>query len=184
MMNVTKQQNRKIQIKYLALGAILVASTFSCVRDRVFLPPGWRSPIDFDLGNDDDWRKEDADGYLVVRGDFNGDGIIDGARLLIREDGSGMGLFAFVSQENYTVKAYLLDENTNLDFFRRLGIAKVSPGKYETACGKGYTECGADGVDEISIRHDAIDYFLTESAHSYCYWDTEAGTFRIIWISD
>jgi hypothetical protein len=65
-----------------------------------------------------------------------------------------------------------------------MGIAKVSPGKYKTACGKGYWECKTGELPEIAIRHDSINYFKTESASSYIYWSERTKTFKRAWITD
>jgi hypothetical protein len=122
--------------------------------------------------------------HLIVKGDFNGDGIIDTARLLFREDGSALGLFAFVSQKNYSFKVYLLDEIKGADAIHDMGIKKVSPGLYKTACGKGYWSCDKDELPELSIQNDSIDYFKTESAESFFYWDVRTNAFKRIWMSD
>ncbi len=156
---------------------------FSCSKAKLSLPAGWKIPLASDIRNDD-WRKENIDRYMIVRGDFNGDGILDTARLLMREDGSMLGLFAFVSQKDGSFKVYLLDEMKATEAIHSMGIKKVSPGSYRTACGKGYWACGKDEVPNISLRNDAIDYFKTESANSYFYWDTQTNTFKRIWISD
>lgn len=132
----------------------------------------------------DAWRNESKDKFTIVKGDFNGDGIVDEAKLLVREDGSGFGIFAFVSQKNQSFKAYLLDENKDKSLIRAMGIKKASSGIYKTACGKGYWGCKQDEVPEINIRNEAIDYFKTESANSFFYWDSETNNFKRIWISD
>lgn len=177
------KKNNKIRTIYVSLVAFLAASILSFSKDYPRLPYGWRIPTDADI-SEDIWRKKDPYKYLIAKGDFNGDGIIDVARLLIRVDGWGVGLFAFVSQEDHTVKPYALGESNGADSIHRLGIRKVPPGTYKTACGKGYWECGQDEVPEISIVHDAIDCFVYESANEYFFWDTQARAFKEIVISD
>jgi len=169
-------------IKYVSVVIFALAALTSCHKDSVTFPHGWRLPTSTEI--DDDWRKKDIDRYMIVKGDFNGDGVIDEARVLVRENGSGLGLFSFVSQKDHTVKAYLLDELKGVNSIHTMGIMKVSPGLYKTACGKGYWECNKGEVPEISLQHDAIDYFKTESANSYFYWDIQAKIFKRIWISD
>jgi hypothetical protein len=162
---------------------ILLVAVSSCHKDTTSYPQGWRAPINSELG--DDWRKKDAEKYLVVKGDFNGDAVTDEARLLVRADGSALGFFGFVSDKNHAVKTYLLDEMKGAGAIHAMGIKKVSPGLYKTACGKGYWTCRKpDEVPEIKIQHDAIDYFKTESANSFFYWDVQAHAFKRIWISD
>lgn len=161
---------------------VMILAVFSCHKDTTSIPQGWRAPISSELG--DDWRKKEAERYLVVKGDFNGDRVIDEARLFVREDGSGLGLFGFVSEKNRTIKTYLLDEMKGSGSIHAMGIKKVSPGSYKTACGKGYWACRKDEVPEIQLQHDAMDYFKTESANSFFYWDAQASAFKRIWISD
>jgi hypothetical protein len=51
-----------------------------------------------------------------------------------------------------------------------MGIAGVKPGQYETACGKGYWECGKDEPEKLSTKRDAVEFFKDESASSvYVY---------------
>ena len=48
--------------------------------------PGWREPT-WEESNQP-WRDADSRRYLRADGDFNGDGKMDSARLLVRNDGS------------------------------------------------------------------------------------------------
>lgn len=146
------------------------------------LPQGWKLPSSEELK--DAWRNESESRYTIVRGDFNGDGIIDEAKLLVRKDGTGFGLFAFLYQKDHSFKIYQLDEMKDANLIRAMGIKKVSPNSYKTACGKGYWDCQKDEVPEITIKNEAIDYFKTESANSFFYWDVKTNTFKRIWISD
>ena len=73
-------------------------------------PPDWRMPTANELSSS--WRSINPDKFSIVRGDFNGDGVIDEAKLLVRKDGTGIGLFAFVS-ENGKYKTFLLEEIKN-----------------------------------------------------------------------
>lgn len=154
----------------------------SCHKDELSLPIGWRAPNIEEIN--DVWRKSDVERYLLIKSDFNGDAVIDTAMILVRNDGSEIGLFAFVSQMDKTFKSYLLAETKDIRLIHAMGIRKVSSGLYKTACGKGYWVCGNGEVPEISIQHDSIDYFKIESANSYFYWDQKTEAFKKIWISD
>lgn len=169
-------------IKFVSVVIFVIVTLPSCHKDNMFFPQGWRVPVSSEIN--DDWRKKDINKYLIISGDFNDDGVNDEARILVREDGSGLGLFAFVSQADRIFKPYLLDEIKDMRFIHAMGIMKVSQGLYKTACGKGYWACGPNEVPEILITNDAIDYFKTESANSYFYWDKGGKTFKRIWISD
>jgi len=58
----------------------------------------------------------------------------------------------------------------DIAFLDVMGIAKVKPGEYETACGKGYWECGKDEPEKLKTKRDAVEFFKDESASSvYVY---------------
>jgi len=183
-----KRKNESSIVNFLAF--LLFLATISCSAGKQSFPvpemlpsPDWRAPTGADIIGDD-WRNEHPRKYLAADGDFNGDGINDAARLLISNERSEIGLFAFISQKNGTFAVILLDKITNRESIHRLGIRKVSRGSYKTACGKGYWECSKDEVPVISIAHEAIDYFVFESANSFFYWDDKTQTFRTAVISD
>jgi hypothetical protein len=139
-------------------------------------------PEAFELNQE--WRNEDAHRYSLVRGDFNGDGVLDEVRLLVRARGSGLAIFAFVSQDKGPFRAILLDEKQDTSYINVLGIASVAPGLYKTACGKGYFNCGEGEPAEILLRHQGIRYYKIGSASSIFYWDDRTNAFKLIAISD
>lgn len=163
-------------------GIFLLACNLPAAAEDLMLPSGWRMPTTSELS--DDWRVKYLHRQAVVEGDFNGDGITDQSMLLISERGYGLGLFAFLSQKGHTFKVYKLDEIKDTSILQVMGIAKVSPGRYKTACGKGYWDCKKSEPSELSIKYDAIDFFKVESANSYFYWDKKRKFFKRIWISD
>ena len=61
-------------------------------------------------------------------------------------------------------------EDMDIAFLDVMGIAKVKPGEYKTACGKGYWECRKDEPKILSTKRDAVEFFKVESASSvYVY---------------
>jgi len=154
----------------------------ACSKNKA-LPEGWRAPTNDELKAA--WRAQSKDRFTIVDGDFNANGIQDQARLLVREDEKGFGLFAFVSQADRTTKALLLDETNEKSLLSYIGIKKAEPGKYTTACGKGYgPKCKKDEASQIEIKTEAIDFFISESANAIIYWDSERKDFRKVWVSD
>jgi len=154
----------------------------ACSKNKA-LPEGWRAPTKDELKAA--WRSDSKDRFTIVNSDFNADGIHDQARLLVREDEKGFGLFAFVSQPDGTTKALLLDETNEKSLLSYIGIKKAAPGKYTTACGKGYgPKCKKDEPSQIEIKTEAIDFFISESANAIIYWDSERKDFRKVWVSD
>ncbi len=65
-----------------------------------------------------------------------------------------------------------------------MGIDLVRPGNYQTACGKGYWDCEKDEPELLTLAGPAIDFFKTESANSFFFFDAATHRFRRVWISD
>jgi len=145
------------------------------------LPSGWRRPVSAETSGE--WRQKSRARFLVVNGDFDGDGKPDSAELLINPSSSKFALFVRLSS---TQKWQLVGESTDVKKFDRFGIDLVKPGEYKTACGKGYGEyaCAHGEPDVLKLLTSAIDFFCNESSDSIVYWDEGAKTFREILISD
>ncbi len=75
-------------------------------------------------------------------------------------------------------------EVMDIAFLDVMGIAKVTSGKYQTACGKGYWECGKDEPVTLVTRRDAIEFFKDESASSVYVYSPKKHLFRAIATSD
>lgn len=173
--------SRVFAICSMLAGIALMSQSSALARDRQ-LPLGWRVPTELELNYD--WRRQDVEKYSRVSGDFNGDGLADEALQLISSKGRGLGLFVYLSQNKKPFKLYRINLSKDAALLEEIGIAKVLPGKYDTACGKGYWTCKTGEAAEISIKRDSISFFKTESASSIFYWDGRAGKFQRIWISD
>lgn len=66
----------------------------------------------------------------------------------------------------------------------RLGIAQVPPGRYRTACGKGYFECEPQEPEVLVTQRDAIDLFYEESADGVYYMPKGSNEFIHVRLSD
>ena len=100
---------------------------------------------------------------------------------------SGQGLLVKLSEGNKYIWIVLDTINWGEKYPHvdlSMGISKVSPGEYETACGKGYFECGPDEPEVLVLKLPGIDYFRFASANSFFYWDNASKSFKRIWISD
>ncbi|MDR0274183.1 MAG: hypothetical protein LBI48_02365 [Burkholderiaceae bacterium] len=164
------------------LMVIIFLSILTACSNNGFMLQGWRSPTDEELKGA--WRNESDNRYTMVKGDFNGDGVIDEARLLVRTDGSGFGIFVRLRQRNHLCEIYQLDETKDPKNILAMGIKNVSPGIYKTACGEKYFDCQKNEFPEIYIKNEAIGYFKFESAKSLFYWDDPSNGFKRIWTSD
>ncbi|MCL2310685.1 MAG: hypothetical protein FWC42_10565 [Proteobacteria bacterium] len=161
---------------------IIFLSILTACSNNTLAVQGWRSPTDEELKSG--WRNESDNRYTTVKGDFNGDGVIDEATLLARTDGSGFGIFVRLSRGDRSYEIYSLDEISDPKMISTMGIKKAPPGIYKTVCGKNYIDCQKGEPSEIHIKNEAIEYFKFESAGSLFYWDAASNSFKRIWISD
>lgn len=145
------------------------------------LPSGWREPNAGESSGA--WRHKSSSKFLKATGDFDGDGKLDIAELLVEMSGKRWALFVRLMSAG---KWQMLDEPSNIESLDRFGIAVAKPGKYETACGKGYGDyaCAHGEPDVLNLTRPGIDFFYTESSDSIFYWDTSAKAFHKILISD
>jgi hypothetical protein len=155
--------------------------TSSAAFPQQTLPAGWRKPTLAESSGA--WRKKSPTKFLVVRGDFDGDGKADTAEILISES---VAQFAFFVKLAATEKWQMLGEASDVKVLDRFGVDLVKPGKYETACGKGYDDsfCAHGEPDFLHLSHPAIDFIYTESSDSIFYWEASTKTFREIQMSD
>ncbi len=114
----------------LAISVVILSAGVSGSESLLPVPHGWRVPAASEVGAG---RLANAmgRGHLTVEGDFNGDGQMDRARLLVKRGGHRFGLFVFLSSRTGTPKTCLLHED-NIELLKRIGIQLVKPGKYET----------------------------------------------------
>ena len=160
---------------------MLITLASSVAFSQQALPTGWRKPTPAEASGA--WRRESPTKFLVVKGDFDGDGKADTAEILINESAGRFALFVRLAS---TGKYQTLGESYDVKELDRFGIDLVKPGKYETACGKGYDDsfCAHGEPDFLELPHPGIDFIYTESADSIFYWDPSTKTFREIQMSD
>src|ERR1039457_2058485 len=170
--------NRVVNVLLLI---VLMSSAAAAQKDLLRLQP-WRPPTAAELGapQEQKWREDDPGRYLVVTGDFDGDGKPDEARLVVRGDGKAFALFVKLGARDTVLK---LDEYPDIKMLPFIGIKRVAPGEYPTACARGY-DCAEDEPRYIHVNHDAIDFFKVESAATYYYWNDTRHAFARAGISD
>jgi len=136
----------------------------------------WRPPTPVEL--DEEWRQTSATRFTIARGDFDGDGKPDEARLLLSHDGKRLAIVATLSSSGERLVSQWEGGLT------RMGIATLPPGRYRTACGKGYFECEPQEPEELVTRWDGIDLFYEESADGVYYMPERDREFVHIRLSD
>src|SRR5438874_8446331 len=156
-------------MRILTFALFLAVSTNMCYAQQ--LPVGWTKPPSNMTGQE--FRQKDPNHFLVVKGDFDGNGVQDRALLLINQHTQRLGLFVCLAMATRCDWHRL--ELMDIAFLDVMGIAKVKPGEYETACGKGYWECDKDEPKNLKTKLDAVEFFKEESASSvYVYKSAEA----------
>jgi len=139
----------------------------------------WRSPTEAEL--DQTWRKHSKERYVVARGDFDGDGKPDEARIMLSVDGKRAALVVNLSTSGRKV----LHEEQSAEFVLAvMGIEVLRSGHHRTACGKGYFECSPGEPGVLVTRWDSIDYFKYESVDSVFCIPVRGEAFRRVWLSD
>jgi hypothetical protein len=143
------------------------------------LPSGWRFPKPEETVQA--WRKEFASDALLARADFDGDGNMDEARLVVREDGSAVAVAVSLGKGS---RVHILGEIRESGWLETIGIALVKPGKYRTACGKGYYDCKPDEPKRLTLNRPGVNLFKDGGVNSFLYWDARSGQFKQTWMSD
>jgi hypothetical protein len=164
-----------------SLAPIVMVAMLSALAAAQELPPGWRRANTVEKSSP--WRKKSQSRFFRVQGDFDGDGKTDTAELLISSTDKKFAVFVNLAS---TQKWQMLGEPVDLGSLDRFAIDFVKPGKYETACGKGYDDsfCAHGEPDYLILSHPAIDFIYTESADSIFYWDERTNKFREIAMGD
>ena len=155
---------------------LLISTTI--LADSPTIPSEWRMPNEIELG--DDWREGIYKNAVVV-GDFNGDGLNDGAYLVVSSDGLLEGLLAFIKLESEVRWFELSKSKFSGKVF--MGLDKYLPGKYKVIC-ETHTECEENLKKEIPIKSDSFSFYRPGSASSIFVWNEESAAFDRIWESD
>ena len=147
------------------------------------LPKGYRFPEKSDYTEDEQSYLKNNFPYKI-EADFDGNGKVDTALLLIKGDNSGWTLFVFMRSKNDQIDTFPLDHTEHTVPYLYMGISILEPGKLKTACGKGYWDCKPGEPPTLYLKNPGINYFVFESANSVFYWNKDSKNFSRIWLSD
>jgi hypothetical protein len=162
----------------ILLGLMLLLSMSAYAEE---FPTGLRLPTKQELSQDSE-RKESPAKLAKVTADFNGDGKPDTAFLLINIKNNNLVLAVKLSSENGYDWKILNKEKFGLS---GIGIDLAKPGeKYDTACGKGYWECGKNEPKSITLKNAGFWYIAFEKADSLVFWNHKKMIFEQIPTSD
>ena len=165
------------------IALVLVANLAGDQSPRPTPPSGYRFPTEADYSGDwKDFRAQLPVPFTAM-GDFDGDAIDDEAWLLPATSGRGWVLLVFLRTPGANYRTVQLERSTTgrpQDFW----IGVVPPGRYETACGKGYWDCKDDEPEFLALKVPAIELARYESSSSIFWWDKRTRRFGGTRISD
>ena len=144
------------------IGLMLVA--LPAVAEDVQPPAGWRYPEESDYRSSWAEFRKDIPRPFHVQADFNGDARPDEAWILIRERPAAWGIFMYLSDNEKGPtwrQVFRVDGDKEPQDF---GITLAPPGRYKTACGKGYWECKKGEPEVLVLTRPGINYFRYESS--------------------
>jgi hypothetical protein len=118
-----------------ALRCILIAVLFSAAAVPQDLPQGWRRPTTSEVS--DKWRAKAPTRFVTVKADFDGDGKADTAELLVNPSRHRFAVFVKLGSNETWQR---IGDEIEVKWLGEMGINIAKPGKYETACGKGYDD--------------------------------------------
>lgn len=97
------------------------------------IPKEWRLPTVEELKSNWKWTEQEIRKNLRVRADFNGDGLKDEAKLMVKNNGSAIGLLVVFSSKNQEKDWILLDSGypTAMKKYR---ISYKKPSVYQVSC--------------------------------------------------
>jgi len=152
-------------------------------------PAGWRFPIESDYSGG--WREYRGSNPtpFITKADFNGDGLIDKAWILLSTENKSWGLFLFISQKEGSTNIIRFDTTDHKKAIgsgppQSMGVAVAPPGDYVTACAKGYWKCKPGEAEVLHLDLPGINYYQFEGANSIFWWDARSKLFKRTWISD
>lgn len=123
---------------------------------------------------DQEWRDQDPNRFLKVRGDFDGDGLGDLASIWIDRTFNDRVLIVQIVQESNPGKWWPVNVEVAFNKLATTGIRLVEPGAYVTACGKGQRECREGEPKTIAITRPSVSLFQHEGGKTFIYWNDES----------
>ena len=157
------------------LTLIIYLFNSSCLANATKYPEGWNFPADEQTSQV--WRTGDSHKFLTVRGDFNGDGYVDDAKILINGSKKLLGLFVFLSNFQGSYEIIELDQKA-YKYIDVIGVELLEKGIYRELGEKTFYE------GDISFENDSIKYFKFDGAYGVYAWNTKLGKFEFVGLND
>jgi len=140
----------------------------------------WKSfPVDIGA---QEWRASSKNHFVRAEGDFDGDGKMDLAELVVSCDGSRVVVILILGAEPRNAKRQILTD-IPADQVQVYGVRSASASAYRGVGKSG--ELGRDAPqEEITTTFDSVEVFKNEGVSSIFYWNPVSKKFCRLWISD
>lgn len=146
------------------------------------LPPGWRFPTEADYKEGWAEYRDRLPVPFHVTGDFDGNGLVDHAWILIPERGEGWGLFVFLTRRAAAPRIIQLFSEGGC-CAQAYALARVPPGRHLTFCGR-LSDCSAGQPASITLKHPGFEFMTLGTASGLYYWSPAANAFRSVTVAD
>ena len=140
------------------------------------LPKQYRIPTNEELSAE--WRKGDPDECAKLAADFNGDGLVDGAFLVVDKNHKKLVLMVVLINKNLS-ETWLEIQAMDYAALKYQGIALVEPSTVSVYKG--------DATDEtkhsMTLKLNSIKSFSPEGPSSIFTWDSSKMQFQQHWLT-
>jgi hypothetical protein len=139
-------------------------------------PEQYRNLTEEELSSE--WRKADSEKYTKIVADFNGDGLVDGAFLLVDDKNKKLVLLAALCDNN---SSYKWIELQTMDYaaLNYQGISLVKP--TTVAVYKG--DITKETKQPVTLNFNSIKSFSSEGSSSIFTWDSSKKQFQQYWLT-
>jgi hypothetical protein len=140
------------------------------------LPDGYRIPNKKELSLV--FRESDRYRFSMAVGDFNGDGLVDGALLAISPNQKELVLYAFLCTKDDQLFKWFKLESLDYKSIRYTGVRYIKPQSI-----KYYPNTKNATKMEMNLKNDSFELFQFEGSSSVFYYNSRSDAFERIWIS-
>lgn len=138
------------------------------------MPEGYHMPNEHELSLPE--HNSDKYCYVMAPGDFNGDGLIDGAFLAINDDKKEVALYVFLcTDKDQVFKWYKLESFE----YESIKFTCIRPMKPQTI--SFYPDINDEKKEKLRIVHDSLELFQIEGSSSVFYYEPKSEKFERIW---
>jgi hypothetical protein len=163
-------------MKLLLLAFLVVSLTSHVYPSGPTYPKKYRNPTKEELSSE--WRKEDPNEYVTVASDFNGDGLVDSAFLLVDDKKKELILLVALYNENSSY-TWIELQTMNYAALNYQGIALVEP----TTVSVYKSDITEETKQSMTLKFNSIKSFSSEGSSSIFAWDSSKKQFQQHWLT-